>query len=311
MIADKETKKILIMMYDKLRSSFGPQIWWPGDTPFEIITGIILSQNASWKNSQKAVTRLRNRGLLEAEKLFPLTTRQIANIIKPVGYYNLKARRIRAFLDFLFSRYQGSIKAMFKQDYWRLRAALLDIRGIGLETADTMLLYAGRKPVFVVDNYTKRILTRHNLVENKATYSEVQSYFMDNLPEDARLYSEFHSLMVHLGKRICRKRPLCKVCPLRGLDQIVKYTCDSCGKRLNRGELRYVLKMELYAAPEVVITEEDLKKDLSEEIKRLAEITKGMSKKDLSEEVFVSYKLTLCKNCRDILARRISHKEFV
>lgn len=200
---------------------------------------------------------------------------------------------------------------MFSEDFLVLRAKLLNIKGVGLETADSILLYAGNNPIFVVDAYTRRILSRHNLIKPVATYCEIQNYFMDNLKNEARLFNEYHALLVRLGKEICKSKPNCRICSLRGIDKEIKYFCDSCSKQLLRPQDRYVLEVKLYATPEVEITEEDLKKNLQEEMQKLIEETKDIDKKKLEEDIYVRYALNLCKKCRDTFNMRLKHKEFV
>jgi endonuclease-3 related protein len=307
----KTPQEILEDIYQRLYKTFGPQHWWPGETPFEVIIGAILTQNTAWTNVEKAIRNLKQRRLLNPKALKRVSGNQLARLIKPTGYYNQKAKKVKSFIKFLFDNYHGSLKGMFQEDFLVLRAKLLDVNGIGLETADSILLYAGNKPMFVVDAYTRRILSRHNLVEPRATYSQIQNYFMDNLENRVRLFNEYHALLVRLGKEICKTKPNCRVCPLKEIEKEIKYTCDSCSKSLPRPQDRYVLEVKLYAAPEVEITKEDLKKDIQAEMKKLIEETKDMDKKQLEEEVFVLYKLNLCKKCRDIFNTRLKQREFV
>ncbi|MFH1520004.1 MAG: hypothetical protein ABIE75_05510 [Candidatus Omnitrophota bacterium] len=302
---------ILEEIHQRLFSRFGPQHWWPGETPFEVIVGAILTQNTNWGNVEKAIKNLKKKNLLKPRKIKEISEKRLARLIRPSGYFNIKARRLKNFVGFLFKEYRGSLKNMFEEDYLKLRAKLLRVKGIGLETADSILLYAGGKPIFVVDAYTKRILSRHNLIEDKASYSEIQNLFMDSLSCDEKLFNEYHALLVKLGKDICKSVPQCHICPIREVNRDIKYVCDSCAKILDKPRERYVLKMELYASPEVEITKEDLKKSSKEEHKELIEHMKNIDAKQLEEEVHVFYKLTLCKRCRDIFNQRIKSKEFV
>jgi endonuclease-3 related protein len=302
---------ILEEIYQRLLSHFGPQHWWPGQTPFEIIVGAILTQNTNWTNVEKAINNLKKNSLLKPKKIKDISLERLARLIRPAGYFNIKAKRLKHFVDFLFKEYKGSLKNMFEEDYLKLRAKLLQVKGIGLETADSILLYAGEKPIFVVDAYTKRILLRHNLIESSMNYSEIQNIFMDNLPNEVKLFNEYHALLVRLGKDICKNVAQCHICPIREVNKEIKYICDSCGKDLDKPRYRYVLKIELYASPEVEITKEDLKKDVKQEYKELIEQIKNTEAKQLEEEVYVFYKLTLCKRCRDIFNQRIKTKEFV
>ncbi|HAV43054.1 TPA: hypothetical protein DCX15_03470 [bacterium] len=310
-IRDSQKERILNWIYEKLFKAFGPRHWWPGESPFEIIIGAILTQNTAWTNVEKAINNLKDHSLLDPKRLNGTPQDRLAGLIRPAGYYQIKAERLKEFTRFLFANYDGDLEKMFSRDMWELRAELLGVKGIGLETADSILLYAGNKPIFVVDAYTRRILLRHNLIEEKATYSQIQDLFMDNLPQDIKLYNEFHALIVQVGKEICKPKPNCSLCPLRELKEIIQYVCDSCGKRLTPTDPRYILKIELYAAPEVVISKEELQRDHSEEIKRLIEEMKDMDTKKLEEEVYVNYRLHLCQRCHNTLNQRIASKEFI
>ena len=214
----KRLKSSLSKIYDLLYAKFGPRHWWPGDTKIEVIIGAILTQNTSWRNVEKAIRNLKKEKTLSVRGLSNISEKKLAKLIRPSGYYNVKADRIKIFLNFLNACYNGSIGRMFKTDLCQLREELLALKGIGQETADSILLYAGDKPVFVVDAYTKRVLLRHGFIGQKADYKEVQSLFMNNLPEDAGLFNEFHALIVELGKSVCRsKKPLCDICPIRSM----------------------------------------------------------------------------------------------
>lgn len=204
----------LMQIYDKLYERFGPRHWWPGDTAFEIIVGAILTQNTAWANVEKAIRNLKSKELLTPGKLYRINIKILAGLIRPAGYYNIKAKRLKAFLKFLFERYDGSLKKMFFRRLPDLRGELLSVNGIGPETADSILLYAAGKPVFVVDAYTKRIFSRHKFIRPAATYDDVQRFFMDNLPRDVKLFNEYHALIVELGKNICKTKPRCQICPL-------------------------------------------------------------------------------------------------
>jgi len=204
----------LFDIYNKLYKRFGSQNWWPADTDFEVVIGAILTQNTAWSNVEKAIANLKKKRLLSAKKLRALKLVRLAELIRPSGYYNIKTKRIRAFLDCLFSDYNGSLKKMFKSDLSRLRQALLGINGIGPETADSIILYAANRPVFVVDAYTRRIFSRHDIIKPEATYDQIQRFFMDNLPLDRSLFNEYHALIVELGKNICKTKPRCDICPI-------------------------------------------------------------------------------------------------
>jgi len=205
-------------VYQRLFDAFGPQHWWPGRTPFEVMVGAVLVQNTNWQNVRRAIENLREVDLLEPHALDEVPQDELEELIRPAGYYRIKAKRLRSLLDFFLARYDGSIETMFRTDLPTLREELLSVHGIGPETADSILLYAGGLPSFVVDAYTYRVLTRHGWVGFDADYHEMQEYFESNLPDDPALFNEFHALFVHLGKHYCRKTgPKCEACPLRDL----------------------------------------------------------------------------------------------
>ncbi len=212
-------KRKLKLIFKRLYAVFGAQHWWPADSVFEIMVGAILTQNTNWSNVQKAILMLKEKKLLTAPKLYALPQKQLAGLIKSAGYYNVKAARLKSFLKFFFGRYAAKIKLMGAQDLKTLRAQLLAVKGIGPETADSMLLYALNKPVFVVDTYTKRILSRHGLIKAETDYSQCQDIFMRHLGHDAQLFGEYHALLVKLGKDYCRKQnPKCEICPLWSIE---------------------------------------------------------------------------------------------
>lgn len=208
-------KKKLLRLYDALYRHYGPQRWWPARTKFEVIVGTILTQNTSWKNVEKAISNLAREKFLLPRSIHNASNEKIASLIRPSGYYNIKAARLKNFTDFLFERYGGSLKRMFSHDMAELRSELLSIKGLGPETADSILLYAGGKPVFVVDTYTRRILSRHRLISAMDEYSKVQRLFMGSLPPDSRLFNEYHALLVRLAKEACNKDPKCAGCPVK------------------------------------------------------------------------------------------------
>jgi endonuclease-3 related protein len=200
--------------YDALYKRFGPQGWWPADTELECILGAILTQNTAWKNVEKALENLRREGLISVEKLALISTPALAELIRPSGYFNQKAIKIKNLIKFLMENYGGDLQKMIEEDTANLREKLLGVRGIGPETADSILLYAAKKPTFVVDAYTYRVLSRHGLIPEESTYGEMQEVFMDSLPKDAQLFNEYHALIVRLGKEWCKKNPICEGCPL-------------------------------------------------------------------------------------------------
>ncbi|MFH1782468.1 MAG: endonuclease III domain-containing protein [Candidatus Omnitrophota bacterium] len=207
----------LFDIYRLLHKRFGPQYWWPGDTRLEIILGAILTQNTNWTNVEKAIKNLKKEKLLSVKALNAVSEKKLAGLIRPAGYFNIKAKRIKNFLGFLYKNYNGSIKNMFSKSLEDLRIELLGVNGIGPETADSILLYAGRKKIFVVDSYTKRIFGRHGLLNNDPDYSKIQATFMKGLPNSLEVFNEYHALIVKLGKEHCRsKKPLCSDCPIGG-----------------------------------------------------------------------------------------------
>jgi endonuclease-3 related protein len=208
-------------IYDLLYKRFGPQDWWPGDTPFEVIVGAILTQNTNWTNVEKAITNIKNAGLLTPEKLHHIDIKRIAELIRPAGYFNIKAKRLKNFLDWFFENYDGKLVNLEKVRTSDLREQLLSVKGIGPETADSILLYALNRPVFVVDAYTARVCARHHLIDEGADYHSIQETFESNLPCDIQLFNEFHALIVNLGKNYCKPTPKCDICPLNALPHTV------------------------------------------------------------------------------------------
>jgi endonuclease III related protein len=201
--------------YERMLAKFGPQHWWPGDSPFEIMVGAVLVQNTSWRNVEHAINNLRNAGVMETHSLYQVPAEELAELIRPAGYYQLKTKRLRNLLRFVIEQYDGSLEAMFGTGLHSLRQQLLEINGIGPETADAILLYAGGLPTFVVDTYTHRILARHGWLDYEATYDDIKDYFESTLPEGAALYNEYHALLVRVGKDYCRRSaPNCEACPL-------------------------------------------------------------------------------------------------
>jgi endonuclease-3 related protein len=204
----------LLKIYEILNGYFGDLHWWPAEQPFEMMVGAILTQNTAWKNVEKAIRALRRNSLLSPAALFHIPEDELAGIIRPSGYYHLKAHRLKSFVRFFLNEFSGSDSAMKAEPHSILRDKLLDVRGIGPETADSILLYACQKPVFVCDAYTKRILLRHGLIGEEAGYPAIQSLFMDHLPPDVSLFGQYHALIVNTGKVFCRKEPRCADCPL-------------------------------------------------------------------------------------------------
>jgi endonuclease-3 related protein len=208
--------RLLDELYQRLWKVLGPQGWWPGETPFEVAVGAILTQNTNWTNVARAIAVLKEQDVLEPQALHDLPEEELARLIRPAGYYNIKARRLKNFLDFLGNHYGNSMAVMAADNLESLRPALLTVKGIGPETADSILLYALSKPTFVVDAYTFRILSRHGLIPETYAYEELRQLFMEHLPAEVPLFQEYHALLVRLGKAWCRPRPQCDACPIQG-----------------------------------------------------------------------------------------------
>lgn len=207
-------------IYRRLYAHFGPQHWWPHASggAFEIVVGAILTQNTAWTNVEQALANLHRARLLTPAALHRAPVARLARLIRPSGYFNLKAKKLKAFTRFVFAEHRGRLAHLFALDTPRLREELLTVYGIGPETADSIILYAAHQPIFVVDAYTRRIFARLGLTRADASYDELQSWFMKHLPRDERMFNEYHALIVALGKNICRKRaPRCGECPLRGI----------------------------------------------------------------------------------------------
>jgi endonuclease III related protein len=204
--------------YDQLLATFGPQNWWPGESPFEIMVGAVLVQNTAWRNVERAIANLRDAGLMEPHALYAVPAAELAELIRPAGYYQVKARRLRNLLQLVVEQYDGALDAMFSTDVGTLREQLLSINGIGPETADAILLYSGGLPSFVVDTYTHRVLARHGWIDYDVQYHEIKDLFESALPADAPLYNEYHALLVRVGKEFCRRSEArCVECPLADL----------------------------------------------------------------------------------------------
>jgi len=207
-------KPALTTIHRRLLAAFGHQHWWPAETPFEVMVGAILTQNAAWPNVERAIANLKRARKLDPRAILALSGAELQRLIRPSGFFRVKARRLRSFVDYFVTQYQGSIARMRREPLARLRPELLAVHGVGPETADSMLLYALDKPVFVVDAYTRRILERHRLIAHKAGYEDVRAVFEDSLPRRVKLYNEYHALLVRLAKTHCRPKPHCDDCPL-------------------------------------------------------------------------------------------------
>ncbi len=213
-MAKSSVKTRLLDLYHRLFSAFGPQDWWPGETRFEVALGAILTQNTNWLNVSQVIAALKAQGELDPRSLGEMPAAELAQRFRPAGYYNLKTRRVKNFLNFLATRFENSMETMAREDPAALRSELLTLNGIGPETADSILLYALHLPTFVVDAYTFRVLSRHGLAADPCSYEDLRCLFMDHLPSEVPLYQEFHALLVRVGKEFCRPQPRCPGCPL-------------------------------------------------------------------------------------------------
>lgn len=225
---DQNLTQLLTEIYERLYTRYGPQHWWPADEPFEVIVGAILTQSAAWTNVEKAINNLKKADALTPKALRELPEPELAKLIFPSGYYNVKARKLKALAGWLGEKFNDSLDELFTLDTNDLRSQLLGVYGIGEETADSIILYAGNKPVFVIDAYTRRIIDRLGLAPSPNAYSDYQNLFMAALPPDtvaatattanaaatASLYNEYHALLVRLAKETCRKKPICTACCL-------------------------------------------------------------------------------------------------
>lgn len=204
--------------YEAMSAALGPMHWWPAETPFEVIVGAILTQSTAWGNVERAIANLRSARLLTPSAMLRVRTTRLAALVRPSGYFRQKAKKLKAFVRFLETGYAGSLERMFLTPTSELREKLLCVHGIGPETADSILLYAGNHPVFVVDAYTHRILGRHDITDGRADYEKVRAFIENSIPREPELFNEFHALIVNTGKNWCRKSaPRCGECPLRFL----------------------------------------------------------------------------------------------
>lgn len=212
----------LIKIYSLLLDRYGHLHWWPAETPFEVCVGAILTQNTNWRNVEKAIANLKRERLLSAEALRDLPVERLAEVIRPAGFFNVKSERIKGFIAWLFGRYDGSVERIFEGEWRQLREELLMVKGIGPETCDSILLYAGAKPSFVVDAYTRRLLSNLGLISGRESYEDIRTIFMENLPQDVKLFNEFHALIVQHAKEHCRKKPRCAGCAI--------HVCPACDR---------------------------------------------------------------------------------
>ena len=204
----------LLNIFHDLLNAFGKRHWWPGETKLEVIIGAVLTQNTSWKNVEKAINNLKCHKALDVSVLYKMNIATLARIIRPSGFYNIKSKRLKNIVNVLYENYNGNISKLNNINMFRMREILLNIDGIGRETADSIILYALDKPIFVIDAYTKRFLKNHRLFNGQNDYDTMQKFFMRNIPQDVYLFNEFHALIVYLCQNYCKKTPLCEGCPL-------------------------------------------------------------------------------------------------
>ncbi|MFH0825057.1 MAG: endonuclease III domain-containing protein [Pseudomonadota bacterium] len=214
MTCDPAPTERFMDIYAALLSRFGLRNWWPGDTPFEVCVGAVLTQNTAWKNVAKAISNLKEHSALDPFTIHAMSHERLAELIRPAGYYNVKAKRLRNLIDHLVTRCEGDLDRFFELPTEVLRSELLSVNGVGKETADSIMLYGAGKPIFVVDAYTFRILRRHRIIDDKADYDQVQRLFEERIPRDAALYNDFHAQIVAVGHTYCKRTPLCPGCPL-------------------------------------------------------------------------------------------------
>lgn len=204
----------LMVIYQRLLNDYGTHDWWPAQTPFEVVIGAILTQNTNWKNVEQALNNLRRAEALNPETIRQLSTPKLERLIRPSGFFRQKSERLKLFCQHLKERHQDRLDLWLKQDFDQVRNELLDLKGIGPETADSIMLYAGQRLTFVVDAYTNRVFTRLGLLKGKEKYAEVRKMFMREVEPDVKIYNEYHALIVNHCKEHCRKKPLCQDCPL-------------------------------------------------------------------------------------------------
>jgi endonuclease-3 related protein len=211
-------KEAVIKIYGRLLFQYGNRNWWPGETPFEVMIGAILTQSVSWKNVKTAIDNLKREGILDPDRLYKTEMAKLTPLIKSTRFYNQKAKKIQQFLKFYSIEYDFDLHSMSIEETSLLRTKLLSINGLGEETVDSILLYACNKPIFVVDAYTKRIFSRYGLINEDMSYGSIQEFFMRNVPEDIQIYNDYHAQIVLLGQSVCKRDPKCESCPIRNID---------------------------------------------------------------------------------------------
>ncbi len=204
-------------IYQRLWEAYGPQAWWPADAPLEVMVGAVLTQNTNWRGVEKSIANLRHSGLLSLDNLNEVETGKLAGLIRASGYFNLKAGRLKNLISLVVKDYAGDLEAMGREETDKLRRKLLSVKGVGPETADSILLYGFNRPMFVIDNYTRRVLSRHGFIQPSAPYEELQELFTQHLSPDASIFNEYHALLVRVGKLHCQSKSRCRGCPLEPL----------------------------------------------------------------------------------------------
>lgn len=217
----------LQQLCERLAAHFGPLHWWPAETPFEVVIGAILTQNTAWRNVEYAIANLRQAQALTPAAIRKLSETELQQLIRPAGFFRQKAERLQLLVDHLFSHHNGELAHLLSGELDMVRQELLALKGVGPETADSILLYAGDHPSFVVDAYTRRLLTRLGFLQGTESYEQIRSLFMEQLPHDSDLFNEYHALIVETCKQFCHKRrPLCSPCPLRSYCPVGSETTD-------------------------------------------------------------------------------------
>jgi len=220
METSEENRNLFLRVYDRLYAHYGPQNWWPGESNLEIMVGAVLTQNTNWTNVEKAIANLKDSDQLSFSCLYRMPIEEFAEYIRPAGYYNIKARRLKNLFQMIEDEYEGEITFLFADSLDESRENLLRVKGVGPETADAILLYAAKKPIFVIDTYTHRVFSRHGIVEEDTDYYSLQQEFMDSLPEDVPFFNEYHALIVAVAKEFCKKKkPRCSNCPLQRVEE--------------------------------------------------------------------------------------------
>jgi endonuclease-3 related protein len=220
MKSQEENSNLFLRVYDRLYAHYGPQNWWPGETELEVLVGAVLTQNTNWGNVEKAMANLKNGCHFSFSGLHEIDIEVLAEYIRPAGYYNIKARRLKNLFQMIVDEYEGELSFFFEDSLDESRENLLRVKGVGPETADAILLYAAKKPIFVIDTYTHRVFSRHGIVEEDTDYYSLQQEFMDSLPEDVPFFNEYHALIVAVAKEFCKKKkPRCSNCPLQRVEE--------------------------------------------------------------------------------------------